>query len=113
MYVAHSGEARILLGPSTAWKAKAVSTAGHGLAKSEGETLPPRQAITDEQLAQLVLTKCWSDELALIALSSWTFLLRAPFGTPASHGVETGEGQSPDNCLERKAGIGLRTEKWS
>ena len=36
MYTAHLGKARILLGLTTAWKTKAVVTAGHGLAVTTG-----------------------------------------------------------------------------
>lgn len=78
IYVAHLGKACVLLGLSTAWKTKDAAAAGRDLAKSWDKTFPPRPALTEGQMAQLLRPNRWGDELALIALITWTSLLRAP-----------------------------------
>ena len=68
IYVAYLAQACILLG---------LSTAGPRLAQC-GDTFSfPVPAITNGQPAQLLLTECWGDYPALIALISCAFLLRA------------------------------------
>ena len=66
IYVARLRKACILLG----WDAKVFITAGRGPAKSGGETFSATPALTQGQLTQLVLTKVWGDERALISLIS-------------------------------------------
>ena len=53
-------------------------TIGRGLSKAGNVNVSPRPAVRTGQLAQTVNAGGWSDQFALIALISRTFLLRAP-----------------------------------
>ena len=78
IYVAHLEKACLLLGVDASWKSKAVATAGHGLSKAGDRSFSPRPAISRSQLCELVMSRSLQDDLALIALIGWSFLLRIP-----------------------------------
>ena len=78
IYVAHLEKARLPLGVDASWKSKAVATAGHGLSRAGDRSFPPRPAISGSLLCELVMSRPPQDDLALISLIGWPFLIRIP-----------------------------------
>ena len=66
----------VFLGLGARWRAEAVTSSSHVLAKAGDGSFRPRPAIAKQQRAQVVTSRGWRDQLTLIAMISWTFLLR-------------------------------------
>ena len=89
---------------------KSCLLSGRGLARSGGESFP-RDHLLPRRPAQLLLTKGWGDDLALIDLISWTFLVWAPSECLPLVRRKLGEDLPSDSRLERKEVIGLTERK--
>ena len=76
LYVARLEIECALIGLDFKWLAKAVSLVLHGLSKAGEMPFSPKPALTDHQLTRIAARKGLQGEPALIALLSWTFLLR-------------------------------------
>ena len=99
VYVTHLGKSRLLLGPETRWKTKAVTTVGHGPAKAGDGSFSPRAAASREQLIEIVTASGWGDGSAIAALTSWAFFLRIPPGYLPSTIPRVGEDILPEERL--------------
>ena len=109
--VAHLDKARLLLGVGASWKSKAVAAAGYGLSKAGGRSFSPRPAISRSQLCELVMSRSLQDDLALIALIGWPFLLRIPSECLPLRRQQAGEDLDSEERLARRAVIGLSGTK--
>ena len=83
-----------------------MQTAGFGLAKAGDLSHSPRPAVTKDELIQLALINGWHNELFILALLSWAFLLRAPSECPPLCRQRSGGDLTSDDCLERRAAVG-------
>ena len=111
IYVAHLEEACLLVGVGATCKSKAVSTAGRGFSKAGDRSFFPGPAISTPQLCELVMSLPLQDDLALIALIGWPFLLRIPPECLPLCKQQAGEDLGPEGRLIRRAVIGLSGAK--
>ena len=111
MSSAHLGEGCMLLGIRSAWETKAVSIAGHGLAKAGDKTGSPRPAVTRGQLIELTQRRGWDDQVAVLIFLSWTFLLRIPSEALPLRRQRAGHRFESDERLGARAVIGLVNQK--
>ena len=109
--MSHLEKACIVLGLTTDWKAKAVITWGRGFAKAGDGFSSPRPAITKEQQAQKAMAHGWRALFTILALLSYSFLLRAPSECGPLTGRRTGEDPISEERLERRAAIGSADRK--
>ena len=85
--------------------------AGFGRAKAGDRSRDPRPGVSKYQLIQLISTNGRRNEVSILALPSWTFLLRGPSERLPLYGQRTGGGLSSDDRLDRRAAAGLSEGK--
>ena len=105
--MARPEKARLLLGVDASWESRAQATAGYGLAKAGNRSFSPRPAISRAQLCELVTSRSLQDDLALIALIGWPFLLRILSERLPLCRQQAGEFLDSEARLGRRAVVGL------